>query len=236
MAILHIAMDHRMIFKSLMEEIRLYHKLKQTFWSLCRRLITETFVKQRTLHHHPWQRSHRHHAQLLAWRRHKGATLRTHTHTLPLRTLMFVLCSGHCGNGWRANPWSGWPGKLWYGHSCGKAGALHCMWWRPATAVPPCAAGCWHWQPGLCVCLNYCSTLSASYQSLRRYQTVVENQWPVTFVLNHTDNQFETQTRIPSYYWLIDWISFFFCSRHFSMTPCISDSSTRESEERNTMT
>lgn len=28
----------------------------------------------------------------------------------------------------------------------------------------------------VCVCLNYCSTLSACYQSLLRYQTVVENQ------------------------------------------------------------
>lgn len=30
------------------------------------------------------------------------------------------------------------------------------------------------------------------------------------FELNHTDNQFETQPRILSYYWLIGWISFLF--------------------------
>lgn len=38
---------------------------------------------QRTFHHHPWQRSHRNHAQLLAWRKHQGACLHTHidTHT-----------------------------------------------------------------------------------------------------------------------------------------------------------
>lgn len=111
---------------------------------------------QRTLYHHPWPRPHCHDAQLLARRRHKGKR-----HALNLvaadfwehnvsDTLVKVSASstGHRSDWWGAYPRPWGPGQLWDGHSCREAGALHSLRWGSATAVSPCATGCWHRQPG----------------------------------------------------------------------------------------